>query len=272
MPLRSPKDGAILVGGLLVAVGIGAWSVFSSTRKETPSTPLVETRSENFAKISREELKKLVLGVGTEEALPLIADIRPATLFAEEHIIGSRNFPLENLGDFAPNDRERAASWVIVAPDSATAEKAIALLKGKGIAEERVVALDGTFEQWKGEIGLTAGTADPTSPVDVAKVRLETPEKAKELVGKGGRWFILDIRSPDDFRREHIAGATNIPFADIETNRRLIPSSASILVYGATDRESFAGGVILFDLGFFSTITLSGGFDDWKTKGLPVMK
>lgn len=273
---RGLRDLAVIVAGLCAVALIIGWSFFRSLRNGEPhSLPTTDTTdseaSAPFRKLSESDLKKIILGGSGENTDHLIVDIRPQSLWSEEHIIGSKNFPIEEAGkSFQIGEREAAASWIIVAPDTASAKRFFLLLRTRGVPEEKIAAFDGTHESWKKNTGLVIRRADPTSPLDITKVRLLSPESAKQKIAEGGQWFILDIRSPQKFSEGHIAGATNIPFADLEANRRRIPPSASTLVYGENDRESFAGGVILFDLGFFNAFTLSSGFDLWKSVNLPV--
>ncbi len=269
------RDALAVFLGLSLVVGIGAWSVFRLTH--TSKTELSDTEktapdvARDFRTFSRDDLRDIVLRKKADSQRVIIADTRPASLWSEEHIIGSQNFPIEEAEQFLQSSlRDQEISWIIVAPDTHSAGRFVTLLRSRGITNERIAVLEGTYEKWKEDTGLIVKKADPSSPVDITKVRFASPEEAKEQIGRGGQWFILDTRSPDQFSESHIAGATNIPFAKIEEKRRTIPPSVSILVYGADDRESFSAGVLLFDLGFFNTTTLSTGFTEWKTKGLPI--
>jgi len=272
---RASKDTLVIFLGLALVVGIGTWSFFRSGKdnaRNTPDTLAPEESATDFRTISLQDLKDIVLQKKPNENA-LIIDMRPTSLWADEHIIGSESLMLEDAKQsLQPTDTEKSKDWILVAPDTPTGGQFVALLRTRGVPDEHIRVFDGTYETWKEKTGLIIRRADPTSALDVTKVTLASPEAAKAKIGAGGQWFILDIRDADAFSRGHIAGATNIPFADIEAKRAIIPSTASILVYGANDRESFAGGVLLFDLGFFNTTTLSAGFDTWKAKNLPVGK
>ena len=274
---RGSKDAFVIFLGLALVIGIGVWSFFRPKNSQQPDKNVSnDTAQQEIASDFRTtELKKLqdvVLQKGPLNKTRIV-DMRPTSLWADEHIIGSESLMIEDAEQtLRPTDAEKSQDWIIVAPDTSLAGQLVALMRTRGIPDEHISVFDGTYESWKEKTGLITRRADPTSALDVTKVTLASPEEAKEKIGAGGQWFILDIRDADAFSRGHVAGATNIPFATIETSRRLIPSTASILVYGANDRESFAGGVLLFDLGFFNTITLSAGFDDWKAKNLPTGK
>lgn len=274
---RGSKDALVILLGFALVAAIGAWSFFRfakdrSAQKDEPNNAGQPNIATDFHTTSLQKLQDIVLEKQADNNTRIV-DIRPTSLWADEHIIGSENLMLEDAEqNFQPTDTEKSQNWVIVAPSTSSAGQLVALFRARGIPNERISVFDGTYESWKEKTGLVVHRADPTSALDVTKVTLVSPEEAKARIGRGGQWFILDTRSPDAFFQGHIAGATNIPFATIETSRRIIPSTASILVYGANDRESFAGGVLLFDLGFFNTITLSTGFDTWKAKNLPMGK
>lgn len=267
------KDAWIIFFGLFLVVGIGIGSFFrskgdSAETKVSKDIPQEETLND-FQKISVEELRSIVLGKNIPEET-VILDIRPALSWSNEHGIGSKNLPPEEGASFEPTEFEKKQKWIIIAPDTSSARRFITLLETRGIASDQIRVLDGTFETWKEKTGLVVGKADPTSPVDVTKVTLVTPEEAKAKIDRGGQWFILDVRSLERFSESHVTGATNIPLSELEEKRFVIPSTANIFVYGGDDRESFSAGVLLFDLGHFNTITLSAGFTDWKTKNLPL--
>ncbi len=272
---RTAKDTVVIFLGLALVVGIGVWSFFRSgknTIDDTTDAPAPEESATDFRTISLQELKDIVLQKQPDENA-LIIDMRPTSLWADEHIIGSESLLFEDAEQsLQPTDAEKSKDWIIVAPDSSTGGRLVALLRNRGVPDEHIRVFDGTYETWKEKTGLIIRRADPTSALDATKVTLASPEEAEAKIGAGGQWFILDIRDTDAFSKGHIASATNIPFEDIEAKRSAIPSTASILVYGANDRESFSGGVLLFDLGFFNTLTLSAGFDDWKAKNLPTGK
>ncbi|QQS15999.1 MAG: rhodanese-like domain-containing protein [Candidatus Moraniibacteriota bacterium] len=274
---KGSRDTLVIFLGLALVAIIGSWSFIRFARDQSssqnqPDSSARQKTATDLRTISLQTLQDIVLEKQSDKDVRIV-DMRPTSLWADEHIIGSENLMLEDAEqNFHPTDAEKSQNWIIVAPSTSAAGQLVALFRARGIPDDRISVFDGTYESWKEKTGLVVHRADPTSALDVTKITLVSPEEAKERIGRGGQWFILDTRSPDLFAGGHIAGATNIPFAEIETRRRIIPSTASILVYGANDRESFAGGVLLFDLGFFNTITLSSGFDEWKTKNLPVGK
>ena len=85
--------------GLSLVVGIGTWSAFRLTHtSKTESSDTAKTAPDvarDFRTFSRDDLRDIVLGKKTDSQRVIIADTRPASLWTEEHIIGSQNFPIE---------------------------------------------------------------------------------------------------------------------------------------------------------------------------------
>lgn len=272
------RDTLIVFLGLISVVMIGAWSFFHTDRQknqiEGDRTVLESEKSvpENIQKISVSELKDIVL-TGSSNERTVLLDSRPTSLWFESHIIGSESFSEDARNDFLSENAVQGISrWIIIASDAKTTNQSIAILQNSGVKDDQIKIFDGTYEKWEAETGLVIRQANPESAIDTTKVRLASPEEARKEIAKGGRWFLLDIRSPESFASGHLPGATNIPLFQVEKDRSLIPKTANIFVYGKDDRESFSGGVLLFDLGFFNTLTLSAGFNEWKSKNFPTEK
>lgn len=103
-----------------------------------------------------------------------------------------------------------------------------------------------------------------------------------ELMKEGlDRYFLIDLRRPEDYQRGHIPGAINIFWLDIlrEDNLRKLPPDKEILVYCYVGHTSSQIIVILSLLGFKvkslkfgmgispdSTVEIKG----WKDYGYPI--
>ena len=269
---KQTRESSALLFGIFLVFGIGIWwfwHTLQSGKESNADISEKESSVDDFLSIGTDELKDIVLD-SQKNADVIIVDARPTSLWSEGHILGSVSLmPEDARADFHPSAEEKAKRWLIVSSDRESAAALAAILQDRGIARDRISLYEGTYETWANSTGLVTANADPSSPLDVTKVNFLSPEDAKARIDRGGRWFLLDVRSPSLFQEEHVFGATNIPLASLERDRSKIPATASILVYGESDRESFSAGVKLFDLGFFNTFTLSTGFDEWKNKKLP---
>jgi len=50
---------------------------------------------------------------------------------------------------------------------------------------------------------------------DVFRVPLTTPYAVQEMIQKGEKVELVDVRSPEQFKEQHLAGARNVPFNEI---------------------------------------------------------
>lgn len=78
-------------------------------------------------------------------------------------------------------------------------------------------------------------------------------------------FFILDIRSAADFCKGHIAGAVNVPFADVAKphNLVLLPADKPILVVCYTGHTASQTNMMLNMLGY-NAWTLRFGMTSWS--------
>ena len=83
-----------------------------------------------------------------------------------------------------------------------------------------------------------------------------TPEQARELVTRGGRW--LDVRLPSEFQNLAIEEATNIPLYFIRLKLSTLDKERPYIVYCDTGRRSSAAAFILVEKGYDAYV-LKGG-------------
>lgn len=102
-----------------------------------------------------------------------------------------------------------------------------------------------------------------------------SPRVAAELM----RWpetVVLDVRTPEEYAEEHIAGATLLPLQKIQDEFQtdeVAPSlSTPIVVYCAAGARSARACEALAACGFTRLHNLQGGLRNWKAEGFPVVK
>ena len=83
--------------------------------------------------------------------------------------------------------------------------------------------------------------------------------KALELIDTGA--IILDVRTVDEFNREHIPNAINIPLDQIDTIG--FDNGSSIIVYCQSGMRSKEAVEKMYDLGYTSLYNLDGGLLNW---------
>ena len=91
-----------------------------------------------------------------------------------------------------------------------------------------------------------------------------TAEAAKEIMDTEEDFFILDVRTREEYDEGHIPGAVLIPNTEIETRaeEELPDKGPLILVYCRSGRRSKLAAQILADLGY-TNVKEFGGILDW---------
>ena len=86
--------------------------------------------------------------------------------------------------------------------------------------------------------------------------------------------FLLDVRSPEEYREGHIPGAVNIPYDELE--QRLAEVSAGkedeIVVYCRSGRRAGIAEAFLLAAGYKNVKDLDGHMLSWTAAGLVTEK
>lgn len=98
-------------------------------------------------------------------------------------------------------------------------------------------------------------------PVSEAKIKVDS-----------GEYFILDVRTREEYDAGHIANAILIPQTDISDRLDEIPKDMPILVYCKTARRSAIASQELIDNGYKEVYNIEGGIVKWQNAGYPIQK
>ncbi|MBL8438504.1 MAG: rhodanese-like domain-containing protein [Zoogloeaceae bacterium] len=86
--------------------------------------------------------------------------------------------------------------------------------------------------------------------------------------------LVLDVRTPDEFSRGHIAGARNVPMGDLE--RRLTEfdkqKAKPVILCCQSGARSQNAADTLRKAGFEQVFNLHGGLQEWERAGQPVSR
>lgn len=201
----------------------------------------------------------------------ILIDIRPNEAFASEHIPQSTNIPLEVIDGLNIKDGFTFILVTAAGNEKGFGVSAAQILHAKNSAAS-IFILRGGFEEWKRSSGQTISFGNPASVTDQAKVNYITPETLKKDLDNKQTYFIVDMRPKNIYAGGHVPNAVNLPLDQLENFYGKIPAGMRIIAYGNSELEDFQSGVRLFDLGFFSTDVLKGGFAAWKAKGFDVQQ
>jgi rhodanese-related sulfurtransferase len=123
-----------------------------------------------------------------------------------------------------------------------------------------------------GLIGLGAADIPATSPTATSVQHVNAAQAQKLVADK--KVVVLDLRTPEEFKGGHIAGATNIDFLGTDFEQRLaaFDNRTTYLIHCASGNRSTQALPLFKQLKFQSLYHLDGGFRSWVKAGLPVKK
>ncbi|HUV81868.1 MAG TPA: rhodanese-like domain-containing protein [archaeon] len=98
-------------------------------------------------------------------------------------------------------------------------------------------------------------------PVSEAKIKVDS-----------GEYFILDVRTREEYDAGHIANAILIPSTDISGRLDEVPKDMPILVYCRSGSRSAIASQELVDNGYLEVYNMEGGINEWQNAGYPVQK
>lgn len=116
--------------------------------------------------------------------------------------------------------------------------------------------------------------ADPGAPkVSEPVVQHVDAQQAQKLIAQK-KVIVLDIRTPGEFKKGRIAGATNIDFLapDFEQRIQGLDKTKSYLVHCASGGRSSHSLLLFKKHEFQSVYHLDGGIKAWEKAGLPLEK
>lgn len=98
------------------------------------------------------------------------------------------------------------------------------------------------------------------------KFNMRNSQWLSEQLSSDNPPFILDLRHPDEFEKQHIPGSTNIPLKSLSRQKNQLPGDKTTTIVALCNGgiQSAYAIVYLFSLGFTKVYNLSGGFGSWK--------
>ena len=103
-----------------------------------------------------------------------------------------------------------------------------------------------------------------------AKNTLSTLQ-ATQLLNQG-KVTILDVRSNDEFGAGHLQQSKNIPLDQLGNRAGEIEKQHPVLLVCGVGTRAARGASVLQRAGFDKVYVLDGGFNEWRSQGLPTAK
>jgi rhodanese-related sulfurtransferase len=93
------------------------------------------------------------------------------------------------------------------------------------------------------------------------------PEDLRNLIDKNTKTLIIDVRDSDEFEKETIKGAINVPLAQLEPKLRDVPKDTTLVFTCNTGLRSAQAAKLAEQAGFKTAQFCP--LDEWKEKGNP---
>ena len=84
--------------------------------------------------------------------------------------------------------------------------------------------------------------------------------------------FVLDVRSPEEFREGHVPGAVNVPYDQIAARIADVPKDKDVVLYCRSGRRAGIAADVLAANGYTRLSHLEGDMPAWIEKGRPVVE
>ena len=187
----------------------------------------------------------------------VVIDLRDQLSFGAGHIPGA-------FGIGASGNLSTWASWVVpydtpillVAPHPSDVDPAVRALVRVGLDDVRGY-LEGGIERWIAEGYLVTHTpqAAPTELV------AELPR---------GRLQVIDVRSDEEWKAGHIAGAMHVMGGHVAERALSLPrEGVTLALVCASGYRSTVAASVLERTGFTNLVNVTGGMAAWQHAGLP---
>lgn len=234
----------------LVPQSIEKWSEWAV--QDLPASP------RNFQRIKKMNAKgaRLLSEEGTGDEQPsLVVDVRNPELFAKAHIQHSLNIP-------------RGASFCNWAGSVIAEDIPIELVVenleqlSETIKDLKLIGLDRISRHIIWDDGQTAEEF-PIESTPLATV--ETVEKKLESLGKS--IYVLDVRTPSEWKAGHIEGAHLIQLAQLKENMHQLPKEAFIYTICGSGLRGSVAASLLLKYDYPHVANIAGGMNAWKKAG-----
>lgn len=92
-----------------------------------------------------------------------------------------------------------------------------------------------------------------------------TAEELKHLIDNDEKFYLIDVRSPAEFKAGHIPKSVNIPITSIENEieNEVPQKDSTVVLYCASGTRSLAVARYMKSLGYTDVKNL-GGISKWK--------
>ncbi len=127
-----------------------------------------------------------------------------------------------------------------------------------------------------------AATKAPGAPVSAPAASAPAPQAALPDMSQAAllehqakhadHLFVLDVRSPEEFREGHVPGAVNVPYDQIAARIAEVPKNKDVVLYCRSGRRAGIAADVLAANGYTRLSHLEGDMPAWIAQGRPVVE
>ncbi len=191
----------------------------------------------------------------------ILLDVRDAASYAANHLIGAINIPVDELPS-RMTSLPRSALIIVYDLAGEAADAAVQTLVNGGYMS--AYYLEGGLSHWvkvQGDRYLVNAAPLPTASENVSGASSGRPWTQAQL--KSDFYVLIDLRDSNAYAAGHLAGAMNIPPAQLPQWFNRIPQEKRIILYDKGGTLTTAAYQILDNAGFRYTRVLLGGLNEW---------
>ncbi|MEI6171202.1 MAG: rhodanese-like domain-containing protein [bacterium] len=203
-------------------------------------------------------------------AAPIFSVDNPVySVTLQSNSLVSHTFVLRNVGD------ETLTITDVVTSCGCTT----AALAERELAPEESVDLQATVNTtgFRGTVTRTVSVTsnDPANPVAVFQIVVTIAESTAPVIQeisvgdlKLVFYFLIDVRTSEEYAAGHLFGAMNIPLAefqqDLDSWLPRLPREVPIILYCLAGGRSLQAATILVEAGLTNVLNLTGGITEWN--------
>lgn len=104
-------------------------------------------------------------------------------------------------------------------------------------------------------------------------MKIISPRELHDIIGTfpAGSAAIIDVRSPDEFRSEHVEGSINMPLETVLTHAETLRTYDHVYLYCRSGNRSGQACVRLQDSQIPHAVSIEGGISEMKKAGFAVI-
>jgi len=208
-------------------------------------------------------------GAATVAAPMISVDNAIYSVTLQSNSLVSHTFVLRNVGD----------ETLTITNVSTSCGCATTALAKRELAPEESVDLQATVNTtgFRGTVTRTVSvtSSDPVHPVAVFQIVVTIAESTAPVIQeisvgdlKLVFYFLIDVRTAEEYAAGHLFGAMNIPLLEFQQNLDSwlprLPREVPIIVCDLTDARSLQAATILVEAGLTNVLNLTGGITEWN--------